>query len=63
MFLTDIASRFVFSTCSHSDLTRTMLNKTLQNVVAEAFVAKWKKDDDPDDFGRKMYGSDNVHPV
>ena len=32
-------------------------------MVADAFVAKWKKDDNPDDFGQKMYGSDNVHPV
>ena len=63
MFLTDIASRFVFSTCPHSDLKRTMLGPTRTNLVADAFLAKWKKDDDPNDFGRKMYGPDNVHRV
>ena len=40
-----------------------MLHRMLKQMVADAFVAMWRKDDNPDDFGQKMYGSDNVHPV
>ena len=32
-------------------------------MVADVFVAMWRKDDDPDDFGQQMYGSDNVPRV
>ena len=32
-------------------------------MVADAFVAKWKKDDNPDDFGQNMYGSDNIQSI
>ena len=32
-------------------------------MVVGAFVSMWRKDDDPDDFGQKMYGSDNAPRV
>ena len=54
---------FFFSTCSYSDLTKIMLDRTLLKMVVDAFVARWKKDDNPDDFGQKMYGSDNIQSI
>ena len=56
-------SVFVLSTSPHSDLKRTKLHPMLKMLIVDAFVAKWKKDDDPNGSGRKMYGPDNVHSV
>ena len=54
---------FVVSSCLTSDLKRTKLHPTPKDLVADAFVAKWKKDDEPNDFGRKLFKPDNVHRV
>ena len=35
----------------------------LKFLVIDEFVARWKKDDDPNNFGRKIYGPDNIHRV
>ena len=32
-------------------------------MVVGAFVSMWRKDDNPDGFGQKMYGSDNAPRV
>ena len=29
----------------------------------DSFDAKWRMDDDPNDFGAKLFGPDNVHRV
>ena len=62
VFSTDIASR-VCSTFLHSDLAETKLHPTLKNLIIDVFEARWKKDADPNNFGRKFFGSENCHRV
>ena len=54
---------FVPSISPHSDLKRTKLHPMLKKLVVDAFTARWKNDDDPNDFGCTMFGPDNVHCV
>ena len=51
---------FVPSTSRYSYLTNTGLHRILKILVVGSFVAMWKKDADPNDFGCKMFGLDNV---
>ena len=62
VFSTDVASR-VCSTFLNSDLAETHLHPILNNLVVDAFDARRKKDDDPNDYGCKLFGPDDCHRV
>ena len=47
----------------NADLRKAGLHRLLRNLIVDSFEAKWKMDDDPNDFGEKMFGPDNVHRV
>ena len=35
----------------------------LKNLIVDAFDARWKKDDGPNNHGRKLFGLENGHRV